>query len=400
MNYKFSSRFNSITPSGIRAVLEKANGPDMINFSPGFPDNEAFPTDAIKDISAKIMNDEIYPILQYARKQALPELKEVLKGFLNRQELIVKNDDDITVTSGSGEGLEMAAKVFLNPGDTIIVEDPTFIGALNGFLSNNAQLIGVPLQEDGIDLSLLEKALQTKPTPKLLYIIPTFQNPTCITTTYKKRQAIYDLCVKYGLIILEDDPYGALRFKGQEVPSFKAIDTHNIVVYFASLSKIIAPGIRLGTITAHKDIIKHFNIIKGASGGAATNWSQYLITQFFKTVDIDQHLKHLQDVYSKKSSFMIEMMKKTFHPDIKFQEPDGGMFVWFTLPDYADYKLFFEKATAMHIAIVPQETFAVNKNQKMPGIRLSFTSASLKEIETGISKLGTLTYEICNQSAL
>lgn len=399
MKYNFSSRFDHITPSGIRAVLEKAAGPDMINFSPGFPDNDAFPTEEIKRISAEVLQEEIYPILQYARKPALPALKEALKKFLNRQEYIVKENDDITVTSGSGEGLEMAAKVFLDPGDSIIVEDPTFVGALNGFLSNEAKLIGVPLQDDGMDLKALEKAMQTKPAPKLLYIIPTFQNPTCITTSLKKRQAIYDLCVKYGIIILEDNPYGTLRFKGEDIPTFKAIDNKGIVVYFASLSKIISPGIRLGSITAHKDIIAHFDILKGTSGGAATNWSQYVITRFFETVDIDQHLKHLQNVYGKKSSFMIEMMKKTFHPDVKFTAPDGGMFIWFELPDYADAKLFFEKALAMNIAIVSQDTFAVDKNRKMSGIRLSFTSASMTQIETGISKLGALTYEICAKSA-
>lgn len=399
MKYNFSSRFDNITPSGIRAVLEKAAGPDMINFSPGFPDNDAFPADEIKRISAEVLLEDIYPILQYARKPALPALKEVLKKFLNRQELIVKENDDITVTSGSGEGLEMAAKVFLNPGDSIIVEDPTFVGALNGFLSNEAKLIGIPLQNDGMDLKALEKAMQTNPKPKLLYIIPTFQNPTCITTSLEKRKAIYDLCLKYGIIILEDNPYGALRFKGKNIPTFKSIDTNGIVVYFASLSKIISPGIRLGSITAHKDIIAHFDILKGTSGGAATNWSQYVITRFFETVDIDQHLAHLQNVYGKKSTYMVEMMKKTFHPDIKFQAPDGGMFVWFELPDYADVELFFKKALAMHIAIVSQDTFAVNKEQKMSGIRLSFTSASMEQIKIGITKLGALTYEICNKSA-
>lgn len=397
MKYKFSTRFNNITPSGIRAVLEKAAGKDMINFSPGFPDNSAFPTETIKEISAKILEDETYPILQYAKKPALPELKMQLKKFLNKNDLIVKEDDDITVTSGSGEGLEMAAKVFLEAGDSIIVEDPTFVGALNGFLSNNAKIISVPLKEDGMDLELLEKAMQTKPTPKLLYIIPTFQNPTCISTSLKKRQAIYNLCVKYGIIILEDNPYEALRFKGNAIPTFKSIDDKGIVVYFASLSKIIAPGIRLGTICAHKEIIAHFDILKGCSGGAATNWSQFLITRFFETVDLDKHLMHLKNIYATKSQFMINMMKKTFHPDVKFKAPEGGMFIWFELPEYADAKKFFEEALKNHIAIVFEETFTLNKKRKLSGIRLSFTSASLKEIEIGITKLGKLTYKICNK---
>lgn len=395
MKYPFSSRFDNITPSGIRAVLEKAAGPDMINFSPGFPDNEAFPVEDIQRISQEVMSDDIYSILQYARKTTYPPLKEALKNFFNQHECIYTENDDLMVTSGSGEALEMAAKVFLDPGDTIIVEDPTFVGALNGFISNNAKLIGIPLKNDGMDLELLELAMQTKPTPKLLYIIPTFQNPTCITTSLKKRKAIYDLCVKYGILILEDNPYSALRFKGEAVPTLKSIDTHGIVIYCTSLSKIISPGIRLGAVTANKEIVDKFNIIKGASAGAATNWSQYVIERFFKTVDIDQHLARLQSVYAKKSTFMVTIMKKTFHPDVKFKAPDGGMFVWFELPDYANAKEYLKKAIELHIAIVNEDTFAVNKRAKMNGFRLSFTSATMEQIEIGISKLGALTYEVC-----
>lgn len=268
MKYTFAVRFNNITPSGIRAVLEKAAGPDMINFSPGFPDNDAFPANDIQKISQDVLKEDIYTILQYSRGTTYPPLKKALKAFFNRQEKIFTENDDLMVTSGSGEGLEMAAKVFLNPGESIIVEDPTFVGALNGFISNDAKLLGVPVESDGMNLGLLEEAMQSTPAPKLLYIIPTFQNPTCITTSLEKRRAIYDLCLKYNIIILEDNPYGTLRFKGKTIPTLKSIDTEGIVVYCASLSKIISPGIRLGTIIANKEIIDKFNILKGASAGA------------------------------------------------------------------------------------------------------------------------------------
>lgn len=395
MKYTFAARFNNITPSCIRAVLEKAAGPDMINFSPGFPDNDAFPANDIQKISQDVLKEDIYTILQYSRGTTYPPLKKALKAFFNRQEKIFTENDDLMVTSGSGEGLEMAAKVFLNPGESIIVEDPTFVGALNGFISNDAKLLGVPVESDGMNLGLLEETMQSTPAPKLLYIIPTFQNPTCITTSLEKRRAIYDLCLKYNIIILEDNPYGTLRFKGKTIPTLKSIDTEGIVVYCASLSKIISPGIRLGTIIANKEIIDKFNILKGASAGAVTNWSQHVIARFLETVDMDKHLAHLQSVYGKKSTFMVEMMKKTFHPDVKFTTPEGGMFVWFELPKYADARTFLNRATTMHIAIVNEETFAVNRRDKMNGFRLSFTSATMEQIETGIAKLGKLTYELC-----
>ncbi|RHS93714.1 aminotransferase-like domain-containing protein [Erysipelatoclostridium sp. AM42-17] len=395
MNYQYSKRFNQFTPSMIRQVLVDAAGPDMINFSPGFPDRESFAVEEIQKLSQEVLNDSIYEILQYAPKPAYTGLQKAIKTFFNSLEPVVKESDDIMITSGSGEGLEMAAKVFLDEGDYMVVEDPSFIGALNGFKSNNAKLIGVPMDDEGLDLELLEQAFQRKPQPKLLYTIPTFQNPTCLTTTLERRKAIYELCKKYHVLILEDNPYGTLRFKGTSVPSYKSFDDARIVIYLASLSKIISPGIRLGAIVADKDITDHFAIMKGASGGAATNWSQYVITRFLNTVDMKQHIKRVSEIYQRKSTLMVETMKKTFHPDVQFKAPDGGMFVWFTLPDKIKPESFLQAAVAKHIAIVPGYCFATNYPSQ--GFRLSFTSESPEQIVKGITMLGELTYELMNQ---
>jgi len=397
MRYHFSRRFDDMEPSMIRSVLVKAAGDDMINFSPGFPDHDAFPIEAIQRISQDLLKENPDLILQYARQTTFESLKKNLIPFFNREEKIFKDGDDLTVTSGSGEGLEMAAKVFLDPEDWMVVEDPTFVGALNGFKSNEARLIGVPVEEDGMNLELLEKAFNHRPRPKLLYIIPTFQNPTTVTTSLEKRKAIYDLCVKYNVMILEDNPYGTLRFQGDAVPAMKAMDTEGIVVYFASLSKIISPGLRLGTVIANRDIIERFNTLKGASAGAVTNWSQLVISKFFEQEDIAAHLAHIQSVYRKKSHLMYEQMVKNFHPEVSITQPDGGMFIWFELPDNADGEAFLDLALSSHIAIVPEKTFAVDKKKERHGFRLSFTSASLEDIEKGIAKLGKFTYQVINQ---
>ncbi|RHS95826.1 aminotransferase-like domain-containing protein [Erysipelatoclostridium sp. AM42-17] len=392
MKYQFSKRFDQFTPSMIRDVLIKAAGDDMINFSPGFPDKKTFDVETIKKLSNEILDEDAYEILQYAMKPAYPGLVKSVKQFFNSLEPLVKEEDDIMITSGSGEGLEMAAKVFCDEGDTIVVEDPSFVGALNGFKSNNAKLIGVPLEKDGLNLELLEKAFQTKPTPKLLYIIPTFQNPTCITTSLEKRKAIYDLCVKYGVLILEDNPYGTLRFKGEMVPSIKSFDTENIVVYLASLSKIISPGIRIGTVVANKEIVDKFATMKGASAGAATNWSQYIITKFLNTVDMEEHIKKVSHIYKEKSTLMIETMKETFHPSIDFHAPDGGMFVWFTLPEAINADQFLDEALKKHIAIVPGSCFSTDYSNR--GFRLSFTSEPPEQIVKGITMLGEITHQL------
>lgn len=395
MKYQFARRFEDMQPSMIRSVLVRAAGPDMINFSPGFPDHDAFPIAALQRISDEIMHENPDLVLQYARAATFEPLKKALIPFFNRTEKIFKDGDDLTVTSGSAEGLEMATKVFLNPDEWMVAEDPTFVGALNGFKSNGARIIGVPMEADGMNLALLEKAFLHRPRPKMLYMIPTFQNPTTLTTSLAKRKAIYDLCVKYQVIILEDNPYGALRFQGEELPTMKSMDTEGIVVYFASLSKIISPGMRLGAIIANRDVIERFNTIKGASAGAATNWSQLVIARFFEQEDLNAHLQHLQEVYRQKSNLMYQTMVTHFHPDVKMTQPDGGMFIWFTLPDTADADLFLEEAIKAHIAIVPETTFAVDSSRRCQGFRLSFTSASLTQIETGIKKLGELTHLVC-----
>ena len=270
---RFSKRFNNFGKSGIREVLGVGRQEGAYDFSAGFPAHEVLPATRIQELSAQILAENPYEILQYSVSTVHPKLVGELTKFFNSIENLVKEGDDIMVTSGSGEGLEMSAKVFCDDGDTVIVEDPSFVGALNAFKSNGAKLIGVPLDEDGMNLELLEKAMQTKPKPKMLYIIPTFQNPTCMTTSLAKRHAIYELCVKYGVTIIEDNPYGSLRFKGEMVPSFKAIDSHDIVVYLASLSKIISPGIRIGTVVATKEVVERYAAIKGASAGAVNNWT-------------------------------------------------------------------------------------------------------------------------------
>lgn len=390
---RFSSKFKNFGKSGIREVLGVGKQPGAYDFSAGFPAREVLPMERIQELSQQILSENFYEILQYALTSANPELVSELTRFFNSIEDLVKEGDDIMVTSGSGEGLEMSAKVFCDEGDTVIVEDPTFVGALNAFKSNGAKLIGVPLDDDGMNLELLEKALQTRPTPKMLYIIPTFQNPTCMTTPLSRRKAIYELCLKYGVTIIEDNPYGSLRFKGEAVPSLKAIDTHGIVVYLASLSKIISPGIRIGTVVAAKEIVEHYAIVKGASGGAVTNWTQYLITKFLQTTDMDEHIARVADVYRQKGTKMFATMKETFHPDFKIIEPEGGMFVWFDVPEYVDPGTVLEKALAQKIAIVPGDSFATD--YKSTGFRLSYTSASLEQIDEGIRKLAAITHEVC-----
>ena len=297
------------------------------------------------------------------------------------------------VTSGSGEGLEMAAKVFLNPGESIIVEDPTFVGALNGFISNDAKLLGVPVESDGMNLGLLEEAMQSTPAPKLLYIIPTFQNPTCITTSLEKRRAIYDLCLKYNIIILEDNPYGDLRFRNDAIPSIKSLDDEGLVVYAASFSKIIAPGMRVAVMIGHQDLLAKCTVAKQTNDVHTNAWAQSVMARFLNETDMEVHLKKLQAVYEQKCNLMLEEMKKQFSPDCKWTIPDGGMFIWVTLPERIDMPEFVKRAVEHKVAVVPGNAFYDDDNKPCQSFRMNFSTPTNEQIIKGVAILGALMHD-------
>lgn len=399
MEYDYAKKMGAVKFSAIRAVLARANGngkyKDAISFAGGFPALEALPSDELIKFSHEVFVANPKDILKYGGVMGYEGLRESAIKFTNLHEDIYKDGDDVLIISGSQQALDLTSKIFVDQGDSIVVEDPSFLGAFNSFRCNGANLIGVSLEEDGVNLEELEKAFQSKPTPKLFYIIPNFQNPTGITTSLEKRKAIYKLALKYGVVILEDNPYGYLRTKGEHVPSIKSLDTEGIVVYAASLSKIISPGMRTGIMIASADIINKAKMAKQVSDNHTNSLAQYTIDAFLRNTDMDEHINKLRNMYSKKCEYMLEMMKKYFHPSIHIIEPDGGMFIWFDLPEGVNMLDFVEAAVSKHIAIVPGNEFYVDSSKPCQSIRMNFSNPSMKEIEKGIKILGELTYQVC-----
>lgn len=331
--------------------------------------------------------------MQYGSAQGYTGLIESSKSFINKHECICTSDDDIIITTGSQQGLDLVSKIFCDEGDYVVVENPSYLGALNSFKCNGAKLLGVSLEEDGVNLKELEEAF--KKGPKVFYTIPNFQNPTGVTTSLEKRKEIYNLAVKYDVVILEDNPYGYLRITGEEVPSIKSLDQDHRVVYAASLSKIISPGMRTGIICASKDIISKLFMAKQSGDNHTNNLSQYMMDAFLRETDMDAHIKHLQSLYAKKCNFMLEMIKKYFHPSIHVIEPEGGMFIWFDLPDGVRMPEFVQASIKKHVAIVPGNEFMVDSTKPCQSIRMNFSAASMENIEKGIQILGELTYQFC-----
>lgn len=394
MKYEFSNRISTVQASAVREILKMMNDPSMISFGGGNPASETFPINTLKEISNQLFESDPNGTLSYGITEGDPVFKETALAFFSRNEILCKEYDSVMVTSGSQQIMDFMAKSLCNEGDIVVCENPSFLGALNSFKSNGAKLVGIEMEEDGIDLKQLESVLSAKPTPKFMYLIPNFQNPTGITMSLAKRKAVYELAVKYQVPILEDDPYGNLRFKGEMLPSIKSFDEEGIVVYAASLSKIISPGMRVALMIAHQDLIAKCTICKQVNDVHSNAWAQKVMNQFLLQTDMDSHLIELSKIYKEKCELMLSEMEKAFDSRIKWTKPEGGMFIWVTLPDEIDVNEFVQAALKRKVAVVPGNAFFTDDTMPCHSIRLNFSMPTNEQIITGIKILGDLTKEM------
>lgn len=395
MEYKFSNRMSNVQASAVREILKAASDPEVISFGGGNPAKEAFPVEAIKRISNELFEEDPISMLQYGITEGYGPLRESAKAFFNRDDQVSKEYDDIIITTGSQQIMDLLAKCVCNEGDIVISEDPSFLGALNSFRSNGATLVGVPVEEDGMNMEALEKAMQMKPTPKFLYVIPNFQNPMGTTMSLEKRKKTYELAKKYGVLILEDNPYGDLRFAGKMVAPIKSFDEDGIVVYAASLSKIIAPGMRVAVAIGHKTLLQKMTVAKQVADVHSNVWAQRVMDRFLRETDMNEHLTRLQAIYRDQATLMLKEMDEHFHPSVKYTRPEGGMFIWVTFPDGVDVNAFIQDAIKQKVAVVPGVAFLCDDKAPCQSIRMNFSTPTKENIIKGVRILGDLTYKYC-----
>ena len=302
MNFNFSEKMGNLKASAIREILKFTADPSVISFAAGNPSAEAFPTEEIERIADEILTKTPIAALQYSITEGYTPLRETIKKvLLDRGETIFHDEfDDIIIMSGAQQGNELSCKVFCDSGDTLVCENPSFIGSLNSFKSYGVNLVGVPLSDGGIDLEKLENTLKENPNTKVIYLIPNFQNPTGTTMSYEKRKGVLELAKKYDVVILEDNPYGDLRFAGEHVPSIKSLDTEGRVIYCGSFSKILAPGLRVGYVVAHKEIIQKIVVCKQVSDVHTNILAQMICNQFLLENSYEEHLNKLRGIYRHK----------------------------------------------------------------------------------------------------
>lgn len=394
MKFKFSNRINNIKPSPIREMAKLIQDPEIISFAGGMPAPELFPIDELSEISQYIIKQNGKKALQYSSTEGLYELRKIISDRMNIFN-IVCSPENVLITNGSQQGLEFTGKLFIDDGDIVICENPSYIGALNAFRVYNPKFVGVPVDNNGMIIDELEKILRKHSNIKYIYTVPSFQNPTGVSMSEDRKRRLVELSCEYGVPIVEDNPYLELNYREEIEFPVKSYDKDENIIYLGSFSKTFCPGLRVGWIIAAEDIIKKYSLIKQGVDLHVNTFAQYQIAEFIKKFDYNGHVEKIKNVYKRRRDTMLNSIAKEFPEKIKYTIPDGGMFIWVELPVNIDANTIFKKALNKKVAFVPGDAFFAEDSVKNC-FRLNYATMSEERIEEGIRRLG----EVLRESVL
>lgn len=394
MEYQISNKLAALKPSAIREIFKSLSDPSIISFAAGNPSPLSFPADELAKISADIFAHDSTAALQYSITEGYPPFRKAVAERMKEKFGIGQDFDETIITTGGQQGIELCCKALCNEGDAVICENPSFIGALNAFRSNGCQTIGVPLNDDGIDINKLEDVLASTPNAKMLYLIPTFHNPAGITSSLENRKQVYTLAKKYGIVIFEDNPYGELRFAGTDVPTYKSFDTEGLVVYCSSFSKILSAGMRVGYVCGPQALISKMVVAKQVEDVHTNIFFQMLCYRYMTEYDLDAHIRDIRKLYSEKAGLMLQELDANMPKCIKYTRPEGGLFLWCTLPNNTDSAPFVKKALERKVAVVPGTAFNCDTSAPSDSFRLNYSTPSDDDIINGVRILGKLAHEM------
>ncbi len=390
---EFSKKASVLLDSPRENSLAGLSDPTLIKLSSGNPPDEGFPVEHIREISAKLLAEDPYSMLSYSVPAGREDLKEAVRGFLNRRFPTVYEGDTVTITTGGQQAISLTAQLFCNDGDVILCESPTFMAALDSLRAQGAKLVGVEMEEDGISLSDLEAKMQMSPKPKLLYIIPDFQNPSGISLPAYKREAVCELAYKYGVPVLEDNPYYELRFDGEFVPFLKCFDRHGMVALTSTMSKIVAPGMRVGYVVASGKMGEGLSLLKSTSDLHVSTWAQRVCCELLKS-GMEDDIARLRELYGHRGRLMYQKLGEYCHPAVKYTKPQGGMFIWVTFPAGTDCRALVQELAENKVLVVPGGRFYCDGRQSTD-IRLCYSMTDDGAIDKAISILGRLSNKYC-----
>ena len=379
---RYARRFDRVSGSAIREIFKVIAQPGMISFAGGNPSPAALPDAQVSEICSSVLHENGKAILQYGATEGYPAFLESLKQYV-KSHLGLQVPSVLPVT-GSTQAMDLLCKALINPGDVILVEDPSFLGNLQCMHLYQARLVPVASDENGLLLDALEDAMKTY-HPKMLYTIPNFQNPTGKTLTFDRRKPIAQLAAQYGVVVAEDDPYRDLRYTGTSLPSIKSFDEEGWVVFLGSFSKVISPGMRVGFMAGHHDIIRKCTLGKQSSDLHTANLTQAIVDRFLREHILDQHIPEICKGYSAQMSAMLSELE-SFPSGTLYTRPEGGLFIWIELPEGIDTKELLPQAIERHVAYVPGTHFyALGGHHNT--LRLNFSNSSIEQIHYGMDVL-------------
>ncbi len=380
---KFSNRIKQVPRSFIRDILKVAASPDIISFAGGLPNKKYFPVNELTESTARVFKDHASAALQYSLTKGLPELREMICTFYQWQGVKI-NPENVIVTTGSQQALDLIGKVFINKGDSVLLEAPSYLGAIQAFSMYQPDFKAIELQKDGINLEKWKEKVVNK-NPKLTYMVANFQNPTGVSYSLEKRKEVAGFAQANNSLIVEDDPYGKIRFRGESLPNIYSFAPENTIL-LGSFSKIIVPGFRLGWVIASTQIIEKLEVAKQAADLHTDIFTQHIVVDFLKNNDLNIHLKKITNAYKQQSDALCEAVNNYFPDTFSIVKPDGGMFSWFTMPAGYSSMQVFEKAAKRKVAFVPGVPFYINKTDTNT-MRLNFSCAEPEVITEGVKRL-------------
>ncbi|MEG0669316.1 PLP-dependent aminotransferase family protein [Clostridium sp.] len=395
MNICYANRTSKLKASEIRELLKLTEKPEIISFAGGLPAPELFPLEKLNEVMTDVILNKGQLALQYASTDGYVPLREIIVKERVAPTGVKCDISNIMLTNGSQQGLEFSAKLFINEGDTIVCESPSYLGAINAFIPYGPKFLEIPMDENGMIVDELEKVLATENNIKMIYTIPDFQNPSGITMSLERRQRIAELSAKYEIPVIEDSPYGELRFEGEKLPSIKSFDKYGYVINLGTFSKTFCPGLRLGWILAEREIIEKYILIKQGADLQCNTLAQVAAAEFMKTYSLDEHIDSIIKIYKVRRDLMLSTMKEYFPKEIKYTYPVGGLFTWVELREDLDSAIIMEDALKENVAYVPGSSFFANGGRKN-FFRLNYSNMPDDRIVEGIKRLAKVLHKYYN----
>ena len=393
MKYKLAKRMGLMESSVVKNILKATQDPETISFAGGLPAPELFPVDAIAKISQEICTIEGKNVLQYSPSEGRRSLRAAIAQRTNKKYGTKLEAKNILITTGSQQNLDFAGKVFIEPGDIVLTESPTYLAAIMAFKSYEAVFKEVPTDNEGILPAELDKILAANKKVKLIYVIPDFQNPTGICWSLERRKDFMAVINKYNLPVLEDNPYGELRYEGTTLPSLQSLDTKDLVMAMGSFSKTFCPGLRLGWLAANEDILQEFIKIKQTSDVHTSAFDQAIVDRYMKEYSLDDHIKEINALYKKRLNVIISAMEEYFTDGTTWTHPQGGLFLWLTFPNGISSQKVFDKCIEKKVAGVLGECFYPNGNNDHH-MRINFSNMPEDRIIEGIKRMAQALQEV------